>query len=385
MAAIGGVFNINGGICDGGALVRMSRAMSRRGRGSRAAVLLDRCGLFWGDGQSDSALCELGDLFVLCDGLILLEDEETGVDFFGESDSRMFAEAFGKYGLEVPEHIGGEYASAAYNRKKGELVLFGDREGLRPLYYSLCGSSVGFASEIKGLLAYLQEARVDRDILISHILSRYGQYSGEDIYRGINGVRLGSGLVISGQGISRFTYGQGRSRRCEETNIGEKRQLGNFVCPDEEGMKRMLCEILYAFDYPQFDCLMPTFLRDCSRAESDEGCVIDGALCYDIRYAAERRDRLSVMAGYRPRVVPPDRYAPRERELKNMEEVLHSLLSEADKEKLEYIFETDIVSEIMKIENMARRIRSLGMAIQSEIWYDGYRVTFDAGRRGGAF
>ena len=152
---------------------------------------------------------------------------------------------------------------------------------------------------------------------------------------------------------------------------------GAWVCPDEEGMCKMLSEILYAFDLPQFDCLMPSFLRDAERAKESLCGVVDGALCFDLSYAAERRDRLSVITGYRPNCIPTGRYTVRESDLKGMEKLLRSILSRVDRAKLEYIFGIDIEPEIMKIENAARRIRALGMAIQTEKWYDGYRIILE--------
>lgn len=376
MAAIGGIFNTDGRRADTEALMRMSKAMSRRGQGERSALILGGCSMFWGDAQKDSSLSELSDVILLCDGEIYTEDGSVKAKFFGESDARLCAEMFGKYGADTHAYLWGEYAIVALDRKKGELVLFRDREGGRPLYYTQYMGSVAFSSEIKSLIAFLGEARIDRDKARLHILSRYGQYSGEDIYTYINDVRAGNGVKVSRCGTERFDFGQRSSAEEYESSVKNTVE-GDFVCPDEEGLKRMLCEILYAFDYPQFDCLMPTFLRDCERARENEKSVVDGALCLCFTYAAERRDRLSTMIGYRPRCIPPERHKPKERELKRMEQILRSLLSETDKTKLEYIFGCDITDEALKIENTERRIRSLGMLIQSDMWYDGYRISLD--------
>ena len=375
MAAIGGIFNADGRRADSGALVRMSRAMSRRGLGGRSALILGGCALIWGDGQGDSALSEQSDVILLCDGEIYVGGGARA-EFFGESGARLCAEAFRKYGVDSHAHLRGEYAIAAFDRKKGELALLRDREGGRPLYYTCLRDGVAFASEIKGLIAFLGEAQVSRERVRLQVLSRYGEYGGEDIYTYINDVRAGSGVVISGRGTDRFGFGQ---RTAWEEYGGELKGVieGDLVCPDEEGLKRMLCEILYAFDYPQFDHLMPTFLRDCERARETEGYIADGALCLDLGYAAERRDRLSAMIGYRPRCVPPDRHRIKEKELKRMEQILRSILSGIDRAKLEYIFGAGITEEIFKIENIARRIRCLGMLIQSDMWYDGYRISLD--------
>lgn len=377
MAAIGGVFNVNGAHCNSDVVVRMSKSMNRRGGGSRSAVMLGACGLFWGDGQTDSALSELGSVILLCDGRVSPWDGGASASFFGEGDARLCVSAFAGYGVGFSEHLSGEYAIAAYDRQKEELVLFRNGDGGRPLFYAVGIDSVGFASEIKGVVAFLGEARVKRSALVSHVLSRYGQYSGEDLYCNINDVRSGRGVVISRGGCTPFDSRQIRTAGGSAQGKAKRRVGGELICPDEEGMSRLLCEILYAFDYPQFDYLMPTFLRDCVRWADEGGEVIDGALCFDLEYASERRDRLSIMAGYRPVCVPPDTYTPKEKEMKNMERVLLSLMSRVDRHKLEYIFETDIVSEIMKIENTARRIRCLGMAIQCDVWYEGYRILLE--------
>ena len=139
-------------------------------------------------------------------------------------------------------------------------------------------------------------------------------------------------------------------------------------------MSRLLREVLYAFDYPQFDCLMPSFLRDARRAELEGGVVADGTLCTDIAYSLERRDRLSTLIGYRPRCAPPSKGVLRERELKKMEKVLKEIFLGLDRDKLRLIFGRDIEEEIGREGNTARRIRYIGMAIQTEAWLEGYGV-----------
>lgn len=373
MASIGGIFNMSGGRISSDTLVKMSKASCRNMRGGRAAVMLGSCGMFWADGGFDSTLAERENIILLCDGEIYPDRGGERAGFFGESDARFCADIYEKYGALSFEHMGGEYAAAILERKKDELVLLRDPTGSRPLFYAEDKGSIGFASEIKSIIAFLDDASVDRKTFTSHVLSRCGQYTGDDLYRSISSVEGGSGISVSGNGTARFDF-RGQYARSEGGENEGDAVGGDFVCPDEEGMRRMLWEILYAFDYPQFDCLMPTFLRDCEAAGRGDRCVADGALFFDLSYASERLDRLSAIAGYRPTCTVPHKYLPKERELRKMEDVLRSLLSHSDREKLGYIFETDIVGEINKIENTARRVRSLGMALQSILWYDGYRI-----------
>lgn len=372
MAAIGGIFNTDGHGCDTEALARMSKALCRRGGERREAAVFDGCGLFWAARGNEGAMARLSDLVILCDGDVYTEWEGEGAEFFGENSAELCAEVLGRYRGDMTEHLFGEYAVAAYDKTKKELLLFGDRQGRRPLYYSRVGNSIGFASEIKGVLAFLgSPVRAERARIYAHVLSREGQYRGVELYSDINEVGTGSVLCASEGKISSFKYNgeEPTSEAVVSRLIG-----GDLACPDEEGMSRLLREVLYAFDYPQFDCLMPSFLRDAHRAELGGGVVADGTLCTDIAYSLERRDRLSTLLGYRPPCAPPRTGVVRERELKKMERVLKGIFLELDRDKLRLIFGRDIEEEIGREGNTARRIRYIGMAIQTEAWLDGYGV-----------
>ena len=350
--------------------------MCRRGGEDREAAVLDDGAFFWGNRADECVSARLGDVTLLCDGDVYTEAKDVGVKYFGESDASMCAGVFGRYGNRMPEYLYGEYAVAAYDKGKGELTLFRDRAGARPLFYARQEGRIGFASEIKGVLAFLGlSPSVDREVLRAHAFSGYGQYSGTDIYKNISDVGIGAGCVCSRLGVFPFKYMSDEP----SAEIKEEPLLigGDLACPDEDGMSRLLYEILYAFDYPQFDHLMPSFVRDARRAEVEGGAVADGSLHFHIGYSVERRDRLSTLAGHRPKCAPPKTYVPKERELKKMEGVLKGLFSETDRAKLEYIFGFDVEKEIAGEGNTAKRIRYLGMAIQTDIWYDGYRINFE--------
>lgn len=374
MTAIGGIFNRFGEHCDTEALARMSKAMRRRSTDLRSALILDGCGFIWGSDARHGVLAESENVLLLCDGEVSIAPTGEGARYFGESEAGLCLSVYEKYGLSAREYLWGEYSYAAYNRAGGELVLARDRDRSRPLYYAQSATAVGFASEIKGILAFLGEARVSRDMLCAHIFSRYGEIRSSDIYTQINDV--GESVVISKNGVTDMRG----LEACDDTEghqVDREYIGGALVCPDEEGMGKMLSEILYAFDIPQFDCLMPSFLRDAKKAKDSLCGVVDGALCFDLSYAAERRDRLSVIVGYRPNCIPTGRYNVGECDLKKMEKLLRTLFFQVDRAKLEYIFGMDIEAEIMKIENTARRVRALGMAIQTEKWYDGYRIILE--------
>ncbi|MBQ8849738.1 MAG: hypothetical protein IJ011_05365 [Clostridia bacterium] len=379
MAAIGGIFMTDGKALESKALMGMSRAMLARG-GKRREAFIDReIGLFFGrgeDGERPFASSDEGDgSLLLCDGEVYDERESGGerARFFGESDAELSLEAYRKYGGAMGEHISGEFAIAAYDRQKKELLLLRDPMGARPLYYIKDRGRVAFASEIKGLLGLLGSVEVDRGVLREHIFSPCGRYGGGDIYKDILEVGRSGGCVCSRLTVAPFTYSGEALRRESESR---RTVFGGFACPDGEGMARLLTEILFAFDYPQFDALMPSFIRDLSRAAEVSGAVSDGTLCSDIFYSAERSDRLFCMSSFRCARVAPEKSTAKERELKRMESVMKELLIERDGEALAYIFGKDWEGDIRREKNTAKRIRVMGMMWQAVLWYESYCVTF---------
>lgn len=51
-------------------------------------------------------------------------------------------------------HLRGMFAFAIWDKKKKEVFLGRDVFGIKPLFYSIIGDTLVFASEIKAILAY---------------------------------------------------------------------------------------------------------------------------------------------------------------------------------------------------------------------------------------
>ncbi|WP_297007159.1 asparagine synthase (glutamine-hydrolyzing), partial [Thalassospira sp. UBA6510] len=72
----------------------------------------------------------------------------------GHSDTEVILECIAHWGLrDTIKRLIGMFAIALWDRQKKKLFLVRDRLGIKPLYWSRYDGHIGFASEVKGLLA----------------------------------------------------------------------------------------------------------------------------------------------------------------------------------------------------------------------------------------
>ncbi|MFA7300549.1 MAG: N-acetylglutaminylglutamine amidotransferase, partial [Sideroxydans sp.] len=84
-----------------------------------------------------------------------LRDElvEMGYHFFSESDSEVILKAYHAWGEHCVAHFCGMFAFAVWDVRARTLFMGRDRFGIKPLYYTMDGASLRFASTIQALLA----------------------------------------------------------------------------------------------------------------------------------------------------------------------------------------------------------------------------------------
>ncbi|TAJ79325.1 MAG: N-acetylglutaminylglutamine amidotransferase [Gallionellaceae bacterium] len=78
---------------------------------------------------------------------------EMGYDFFSEGDSEVIIKAYHAWGENCVERFYGMFAFAIYDLRGKSLFLARDRLGIKPLYYTLDGARLRFASTMQALLA----------------------------------------------------------------------------------------------------------------------------------------------------------------------------------------------------------------------------------------
>ena len=388
MAVIGGIYDINGGFPDANVMTHMSKAMLLRGGYGRGGYIDRGIGLF--SGRERIGVGEDARFFAFAErdgkNIIAVSDGDERAreielwDSYGSESANYterLIEKYMSYGVRLGEGLEGEFSLALYDGGRGELLLLRDRRGSRPLFYAKDRERIAFASEIKGVARFLGEPlAVDTERLRNHFFSPIPQCGGK-IYRDIFEVSPSGGCICSSFGINSFGYVPSPCER-PPTNLPYIVE-SEETCPDISELERMLTEILFAFDYPQFDFLMPSFISSLKIAKegiaTGRVAVSDGMMYTDLAYATERRDRLCAWYGAYAECVP-SKYEIKERETKQLEKNLKKLLSGIDMSVNYRLFGENVLDLVLKEKSVSKRIRMEGMLYQIPTWYKSYNIVF---------
>ena len=116
-----------------------------------------------------------------------------GFEFKTDSDTEVIIAAYIKWGVEFVKHLRGMFAIALWD--DGELYLFRDRLGKKPLFYTMQDNSFVFASEIKALTPFLKTHKLNDDALMSY-LSFLAPTPPHTFFQGINKLACGEYLRL---------------------------------------------------------------------------------------------------------------------------------------------------------------------------------------------
>lgn len=78
---------------------------------------------------------------------------EMGYEFFSAGDSEVILKAYHAWGRRCVQRFSGMFAFAVWDKRDRSLFLARDRMGIKPLYYTLDGARLRFASTLQALLA----------------------------------------------------------------------------------------------------------------------------------------------------------------------------------------------------------------------------------------
>ncbi|HVR97268.1 MAG TPA: asparagine synthase (glutamine-hydrolyzing) [Thermoanaerobaculia bacterium] len=160
--------------------------------------------------------------------------EARGHRFATRSDTEVIVHLYEELGDGCVEKLGGMFAFAVADLKRRRLLLARDRVGKKPLYLSDDGGSLGYASELKSLLAAgLVEPAVDPEALDLYLTLGYVP-TPWTIFRGARKLPAGHFAVCDARGlrVERYwdvefpeTVEDDGSRRTDERLAAELEEL----------------------------------------------------------------------------------------------------------------------------------------------------------------
>jgi len=101
------------------------------------------------------------------------ELQQDGYRFRSNSDTEVILHLYRKCGLNVIKFINGCFALAIWDKKKKQVLIARDRLGIKPLYYYQNQAFFAFASEMKALLQYPIERKINPESLYSYFQLNY--------------------------------------------------------------------------------------------------------------------------------------------------------------------------------------------------------------------
>jgi asparagine synthase (glutamine-hydrolysing) len=97
------------------------------------------------------------------------ELESLGHKFRSRTDTEVVLRAHAQWGVDCIHRFNGMFAFAIWDNTQQELFIARDRYGIKPLYYTFCGTTFLFASEQKAILAYSGiQKTVDLEALLEY-------------------------------------------------------------------------------------------------------------------------------------------------------------------------------------------------------------------------
>ena len=119
-----------------------------------------------------------------------------GHRFRSHTDGEVLVHLYEEHGEALCERLNGQFAFALWDRRRRRLLLARDRLGICPLFYSIDGRRLWFASEIKGLFADPSLARRLDPHGVDHAFTFWAPIGERTAFANVKSLRAGHRAVV---------------------------------------------------------------------------------------------------------------------------------------------------------------------------------------------
>ena len=225
MCGFAGFFDTDGGLTDEKylwlALIRrMAGRLSHRGPDSRGARVSDHCALAHAGLKTGCAAAQpmtfkqngftytiVSDSEVYNAPELREELRAHGFLFETTDGAEIILKSYIQFGEDCAQKINGTFAFAIEDERRGQVFLCRDRFGAKPLFYTVSGDRLVFASEIKSLFEYPGvQPKVGRTGLCELFGTAPVRTPGCGVYENISEVRPGHFITFDKSGFTERPY-----------------------------------------------------------------------------------------------------------------------------------------------------------------------------------
>jgi len=141
------------------------------------------------------------------------ELKKAGFVFETTTDTEVILYAYIHYGIDFVSRLNGIFAFAIWDGGLQRLVLYRDRVGVKPLFYTVKNKTIVFGSEIKALFCF-PDIKPEIDINGFREILGIGpaRTPGNGVFSGINEVKPGYYVIFSSEGMDTVRYWKLESR-----------------------------------------------------------------------------------------------------------------------------------------------------------------------------
>lgn len=135
------------------------------------------------------------------------ELEAGGARFRTTSDTEVVLHAFAAWDVDCFERFNGMWGLALWDERQRRLVLSRDRFGIKPVYYSVRGQRICFASEPKAIVeAFPCERRPDMREVERFLSGGFPDAGAATFFANVKSLRPGTYAVVSRDGMRSASY-----------------------------------------------------------------------------------------------------------------------------------------------------------------------------------
>jgi len=135
--------------------------------------------------------------------------EKAGYQFQTTTDTEVILYAYIEYGADFVSRLNGIYAFAIWDGNRKQLLLYRDRLGVKPLFYTVKDDMLIFGSEIKVLFCHPYiRPEIDLDSFREIFGLGPARTPGNGVFKGINEVLPGHYQVFTKDGLKNKRYWQ---------------------------------------------------------------------------------------------------------------------------------------------------------------------------------